>query len=112
MPGFAPTWVTRTSNFLHWGAAQVYGVAYKPEIAAPLIRLTQALGGDTAATASVLGRMPDHRKAAAILDVMGQPRALPILRAMDPRQRGLIMPHLPPGIRYSMAAGHRAQDDE
>lgn len=100
-PTAVPAWVARTSAFLHSSAAQIYSVAYKPEIAAPLIRLTQALGGDTTAAASVPGRMPDRRKAAAILEAMGKPGALPILRA-----------HLRPAIRYDMAAGDRRRARE
>jgi len=103
-PDTAPKWVARTSGWLHWTAAQVYSIAYKPEIAAPLIRLTQAIGGDTASTASVLGRMPDSRKAAAILEAMGRHNALPILRAMDASQRALIMPYLAPEFRCNIAA--------
>jgi hypothetical protein len=99
----SPAWVTNVSVFLSRGAAQIYNIAYKPEIAAPLIRLTQALHGSPDTTASVLGHMP-ARKAAAILEAMGESRAVPILRSMDTYQRGLIMQHLPARIRYSMAA--------
>lgn len=104
IPDTVPEWAARTSDWLHWSAAQVYSIAYKPEIAAPLIRLTQALGGDAAGTASVLGRMPDRRKAAAILEAMGRHNALPVLHAMDASRRGLIMPYLAPGFHYDMTA--------
>lgn len=98
-----PAWVSMVSKSLRRGAAQVYSIAYKPEIGAPLLRLTQALGGSTASTASVIGYMPD-RKAAAFLEAMGAPRALPILREMDPYRRGQIMQYLPASMRYSMEA--------
>jgi TIR domain len=64
-----PTWITLTSDRLHRGAAQIYNSAYKAEIGAALIKLTQVLGGTTAGAASVISHMPD-RKAAAILESM------------------------------------------
>jgi Mg/Co/Ni transporter MgtE len=96
---------------LQRGGAQIYSVAYKPEIAAPLIRLTQALGGTTASAASMLGHMPDQ-KAAAILEAMDRRNTLLILREMDPSRRGLIMEHLPASIRYLAASAAYAGTDD
>jgi TIR domain len=110
-PDGTPAWVAAVSDILQRSAAQIYSVAYKPEIAAPLIRLTQALGGATASTASMLGHMPD-RKAAAILEAMDRRKALLILRAMDPSRRGLIMEHLPAGIRYLTDSADYAGSDD
>jgi TIR domain-containing protein len=98
-----PTWVARTSDSLYQGAAQIYSIAYKAEIGAALIKLTQVLGGTTAGAASVISHIPD-RKAAAILESMERSKALLILRQMDPRKRRLIMEHMSSDIRYLMAA--------
>jgi hypothetical protein len=98
-----PTWVTRTSDSLYQGAAQIYSIAYKAEIGAALIKLTQVFGGTTAGAASVISHIPD-RKAAAILESMERSKALLILREMDSRKRRLIMEHMSSDIRYLMAA--------
>jgi hypothetical protein len=98
-----PTWVTRTSDSLYQGAAQIYSIAYKAEIGATLIKLTQVLGGTTAGAASVISRIPD-RKAAAILESMERSKALLILREMDSRKRRPVMEHMSSDIRYLMAA--------
>ncbi len=99
----SPAWAARTSDFIYRSAAQVYSIAYKPEIGASLIRLTQALGGFTAGAASILQHIP-HRKAAATLEAMDRRNALLILREMEPANRRLILDHLPADIRYAMAA--------
>jgi TIR domain len=104
-----PPWADRTSDFLYRSAAHVYSIAYKAEIGAPLIRLTQALGGTTAGAAAMLGRMP-ARKAAATLEAMDRPRALLVLRAMEPHRRRLIVDHLPADMRYLMAADDYGND--
>ena len=99
----SPAWAARTSDLIYRGAAQVYSIAYKPEIGASLIRLTQALGGSTTGAASVLQHIP-HRKAAAMLEAMDRRNALLILREMEPANRRLILDHLPADIRYAMGA--------
>jgi hypothetical protein len=111
-PTDIPAWATGTSELIYRGAALVYSVAYKAEIGAPLIRLSQALGGTTTGAASVLYYIPD-RKAAAILEAMDRRGALLIWRELDTHKRSRIMEYLPPDIRYQMSAeDYPAADDE